>query len=236
MHTAIHDHNFVVSRVVKQSANFKMPADKGVEVKQSKIEGAGKGLFARNAFSSGDIVLAVERPLVAELEIERMLDTCAWCFQRGATDPLERVQAASMGLPNGFTEIKSCTGCQRVGYCSKTCQSKAWKREHKYECKIIGVKGRPDLPPAVRAVIKILGRLKADPTGGFRNVHDILEFPPAAVPKGLSEIAEQDKKRWDDFQLLGHGAWHYCGKPKIEGFDTEYTSTGLVTNVRVTVV
>ncbi|KAI3337214.1 SET domain-containing protein [Xylariaceae sp. AK1471] len=208
-----------------------MPVNEGVEVKQSKIAGAGKGLFARNAFSPGDIVLAVDRPLVAELEIERMLDTCAWCCQRGATDPLERVQAASMGLPNGFTEIKSCTGCQRVGYCSKTCQSKAWKREHKHECKIIGVKDRPDLPPGVRAVIKILSRLKADPNSEIRNVHDILDFRPAGDQNSLDEIAKQDKKKWDDFQLLGHGAWHYCGKPKIDGFDPEFTSIGLVSNI-----
>ncbi|KAI1751487.1 SET domain-containing protein [Xylaria castorea] len=208
-----------------------MPTNEGVEVKQSPIPGAGKGLFARNVFSPGDTIVTVDRPLVTELEMDRMLDTCAWCCQRGATDPMERVSSAAMGLPSGFTEIKGCTGCQRVGYCSKACQSKAWKREHKYECKIIGVKDRPDLPPGVRGVIKILGRLKADSKGERVHVQDILSLWPAGDPKGLDEIGTQDKKKFDDFKFLGHAAWHYCGNPKIDGLDSQSTSTGLVSNI-----
>ncbi|KAI0857215.1 SET domain-containing protein [Xylaria cubensis] len=208
-----------------------MPTNEGVEVKQSPIPGAGKGLFARKAFSPGDIVAAVDRPLVAELEIERMLDTCAWCCQRGLTDPIEKMNAAAMGLPNGSTEIKNCTGCQRVGYCSKACQSKAWKREHKYECKIIGVKDRPDLPPGVRGVIKILGRLKADSKSESVHVKDILSIWPAGDPKGLDKIGTQDKQKFDDFKMLGHAAWHYCGYPTIDGLDAQSTSIGLVSNI-----
>jgi SET and MYND domain-containing protein len=213
-----------------------MPANEGVELKQSGVEGAGKGLFARNDFSPGDIVVAVDRPLVAELEIERMLDTCAWCCQRGATDPLERVMAASMGLPNGLAEIKSCTGCQRVGYCSKACQSKAWKREHKYECKIIGVKGRPDLPPVVRGAIKVLSRLHVNMNAEIQNIHDILDLRPAGDPEGLNDVAALDRQRYDDFLLLSRAVWHYCGKPKLDGMDSEHISTGLVSNVRPTPV
>ncbi|KAI0544342.1 SET domain-containing protein [Xylaria curta] len=207
-----------------------MPTNEGVEVKQSP--GAGKGLFARNAFSPGDTVVAVDRPLVTELEMDRMLDTCAWCCQRGATNPIEKMNSAAMGLPTGFTEIKGCTGCQRVGYCSKACQSKAWKREHKYECKVIGVKDRPDLPPGVRGVIKILGRLKANPKGEIEHVQDILNLWPAGDPKGLDKIITQDKKRFEDFNFLGRAAWHYCGSPTIDGLkEAQYTSIGLLSNI-----
>ncbi|KAJ2985655.1 hypothetical protein NUW58_g5417 [Xylaria curta] len=208
-----------------------MDADEGVEVKQSRIPGAGKGLFARRAFSPGDTIVAVDRPLVTELEIDRMLDTCSWCCQREATNPTERTMAASMGLPSGSTKIKSCTGCQRVGYCSKACQAKAWKREHKYECKIIGVKDRPDLPPGVRGAIKILGCLKADPDSEIVRVHKILNLWPAGDPKGLDEVSTRDKKKFDDFQLLGHAAWHYCGNPKIDGLDPQSISIGLLSNI-----
>ncbi|KAI8628738.1 SET domain-containing protein [Xylariaceae sp. FL1651] len=208
-----------------------MPVIEDVEVKQSQIEGAGKGFFARKTFSPGDVVFSVDRPLVAELENDRMLDTCAWCCQRAATDPMERAQMASMGLPQGFTEIKSCTACQRVGYCSKTCQSKAWKREHKYECKIIGVKDRPDLPPQIRAVIKCLGRLKADTKSELTTVHNILNLRPSGDPNSLEDFRKQDKKRFDDFQFLGHGAWHYSGEPKIEGVDAQAVSRGLLFNI-----
>ncbi|KAI1108914.1 SET domain-containing protein [Nemania sp. NC0429] len=208
-----------------------MLANEGVEVKESPISGAGKGLFARRAFSPGDTVVIVDRPLVAELEVDRMLDTCAWCFHRGATDPIERVSAASMGLPHGSTDIKSCTGCRRVGYCSKPCQSKAWKREHKYECKIIGAKDTPALVPGVRGVIKILGRLKADPKNESQRVRDALSLWPAGQPDGLDKLGAQDEKRLEDFRLLGHAAWHYAGKPEIDGMDPQSLSKGLLSNI-----
>ncbi|KAI1824948.1 SET domain-containing protein [Xylaria intraflava] len=208
-----------------------MPANGGVEVKESQIKGAGNGLFARNAFSPGDTVVTVDRPLMAELEINRMLDTCAWCCQRAATDPLERTTAASIGLPTGFVEIKKCTGCQRVGYCSKTCQSKAWKREHKYECKVLSTKDRPDLPPGVRAAVKILGRLKANPDKEITSVREILGLRPAVDPNGLNKISIQDKKKFDGIKLLADAAWHYSGRPQINGLDAQSSSTGLVFNI-----
>ncbi|KAI0200662.1 SET domain-containing protein [Astrocystis sublimbata] len=208
-----------------------MPKNAGVEVKQSKLPRAGNGLFARQAFSPGDTIVSLDRSLVTELEIERMLDTCAWCCQRGATDPFEKLTATAMGLPNGTTEIKSCTGCQRVGYCAKSCQSKAWKHEHKYECKIISVEGRPDLPPQVRGTIKILGRLKADPKSEMKNVNDVLDLWPASDAGALNEIGVQNKQRFKDFDLLGTAGWHYSGYPKIDGLDAKSVSTGMATNV-----
>ncbi|KAI1495543.1 hypothetical protein F5X99DRAFT_403187 [Biscogniauxia marginata] len=208
-----------------------MPGTEYVEVKQSQIAGAGRGLFAGKDFAPGDLVLSIDRPLVAEPEIERMLDTCAWCFQRGATDPVERAQAASMGLPTGTIEVKSCTGCHRVGYCSKTCQAKAWKREHKYECKILAPKDQPDLPVHVRAVIKLIGRLQADPEGKNGNLLDILKFRPAGEPSALEELRKQDQKRFDDFQMLGHAVWKYCGEPKLENMDAQTASRALLINV-----
>ncbi|KAI1172176.1 hypothetical protein F4777DRAFT_524997 [Nemania sp. FL0916] len=208
-----------------------MGTNEGVEVKKSLIPGAGNGLFARKAFSPGDVVASVDRPLVAELEVEHMLDTCAWCFQRGATDPTERKVAASMGLPHGFTEVKACTGCQRVAYCSRPCQSKAWKREHKYECKAIGKKEEPDLPPGVRGAIKILGRLKADSKSEMVHVRNIQSIWPVGDPNGLNHIAAHDKKKFDDFQILGEAAWIYSGKPSIEGLDLHAISRGLLPNI-----
>ncbi|KAI1421675.1 hypothetical protein F5Y12DRAFT_688704 [Xylaria sp. FL1777] len=208
-----------------------MPVDKGVEVKQSQIPGAGKGLFAQIPFSPGDTVAAVDRPHVTEIEIDWMLDTCAWCCQRRAVDPIEKKMAASMGLPHGFTEIKSCTGCRRVGYCSRACQSKAWKREHKHECKVISADDVPPLPPDARAAIKILGRLKTDPDNEFANVRKISGFWPARDPNGLSEIRIQNQKKYDDYQVLGHAAWLYSGKPNIDGLDLKSLSRQIVSNI-----
>ncbi|ORY63337.1 uncharacterized protein BCR38DRAFT_436576 [Pseudomassariella vexata] len=206
-----------------------MPAnDKdNVEVKRSQIAGAGRGLFASKDFAPGDVVLSVARPLVAELNIDRTEDSCAWCFQRGAIDPDERKQAAAMGLPIGFIEVKSCTGCRKVSYCSKTCQSKAWKREHKYECKILAVPGRPDLPPGVRAVVKLLGRLKADPSD--EQLLDILQFRPFAG--GLEALRQQDQKTFDDFEFLASASWNYAGQPKFDNLDSRTVSRAFLFNV-----
>lgn len=222
--------------IIEDPANAKMLPNENVELKTSSVSGAGNGVFARKAFSPGDLVAVVERPLVTELEIDRMLDTCAWCCHRGAKDPMERAMAASMGLPHGSIDIKTCTGCQRVGYCSKSCQSKAWKREHKHECKIISVKDRPDLPPGVRGGIKILGRLKADSKSEMVNVRDILNLWPAGDANGLNKIGMETPKKLEDFKILGNAAWHYSEKPKVDGLDPQAISTGLLSNVRLILV
>ncbi|KAI0018971.1 hypothetical protein F4780DRAFT_793779 [Xylariomycetidae sp. FL0641] len=203
-----------------------------VEVKPSGIRGAGRGLFARRDLQPGEVVVSLERPLVGELETERLLDTCGWCFQRGATDPLERQQAAAMGLPNGLLDIKGCTGCRRVGYCSKACQARAWKREHKYECKVLAPKDRPDLPRQVRGAVKLLGRLAANPDAdSSREILDILNFQPAGDDHAVDRIRALDKQRYGDFELLGTAAWHYCDKPTLKIGDAETVAKRLVANV-----
>lgn len=208
-----------------------MVENENVRVQKSGILGAGRGLFAAKDFRPGDVVLAVDRPLVAELDIDRLKDTCAWCFQRGATDPLERKHSAAMGLPTGFTEVKACAGCQRISYCSKKCQSKAWKAEHKYECKILAPVERPDLPDAVRAVIKLLGRLKAEGNKDGR-LEDIWNFRPFVRGEGLEDFSRQNKKLFDDFSMLGFAAWKYTGEPKLQGADSQATAKAYLFNVR----
>ncbi len=206
-----------------------MPETQNAEVKQSKIAGAGRGLFAVKDLAPGDVVLSLDRPLVAELDVARMLDTCAWCLQRSELDPAARQQAASVGLVAGFIEVKACTGCRRVVYCSKTCQSRAWKREHKHECKAIAPKDRPDLPHGVRAVIKILGRLKADPEN--EQLRAILQFRPACDPGSMETASQRNRERLEELQMLGYGAYKYAGEPNIGNADGQGVAKGLILNV-----
>ncbi|KAI0137104.1 hypothetical protein BJ170DRAFT_44026 [Xylariales sp. AK1849] len=208
-----------------------MEASEHVEVRESRINGAGRGLFARKDFQPGDLVVAVDRPLVAELNIDRIADSCAWCFQRGATDPLERKQAASMGLPSGFVQVKACSGCRRTSYCSKACQSKAWKREHKHECNILAQNDRPALPDGVHAVIKLLGRLKADPEGKKDKLLDILDFRPYAGGEGLADFSKANKQLFSDYQMLGHAAWKYAGEPKLGKSDSQTVARAFLFNI-----
>ncbi|KAI5361060.1 putative SET domain, Zinc finger, MYND-type, 4Fe-4S ferredoxin-type, iron-sulfur binding protein [Septoria linicola] len=201
-----------------------------VEVKKSGIDNAGRGLFAKKNFEPGEIVLALDRPYVAELDTERLHDTCAWCFQRG-TSPEDRAKAAALGLPSAGIETKQCTGCKRVRYCSKTCQTRAWKREHKYECKILAPAERPDLPHGVRAVVKLLGRLKADAEGKDELLLDIIQFKPASDSKALEDIKHQDSQRFEDFSMLAYGAWKYSGEPKIGDMDSNAISKAFFFNL-----
>jgi ferredoxin len=201
-----------------------------VEIRKSEIEGAGRGLFATKSFKPGEIVHTIARPSVAELDTERLQDTCAWCFHKGPTEA-ERQQAAVLGLPDVQVDTKACTGCRKVRYCSKTCQAKAWKREHKHECKVISVPGRPDLPHGVRAAIKLLGRLQADPDGKDESLLDILQFKPAVDGKALEWIKEHQKQKWEDFNMLAYGAWKYCGEPTHEKIDFQSVCRAFFFNV-----
>jgi hypothetical protein len=115
--------------------------------------------------------------------------------------------------------------------CSKACQSKAWKREHKHECKIIAPKERPDLPDGVRAVIKLLGRLKAAPQGKDDELLEIVQFRPFSGGSGLDDFAKRNKKLFDDFQMLSYGAWKYTGEPKLENQDSQTIAKAFLFNV-----
>lgn len=204
-----------------------------VEIRKSDLEGAGRGLFATKSFITGEIVHTIARPAVAELDTERLQDTCAWCFHKGASE-VERQQAQALGLPDVTVDTKACTGCHKVRYCSRVCQSKAWKREHKHECKIISVPGRPDLPHGVRAAIKLLGRLKADPEGKDEALLDILQFKPAVDPKALDWIKLNQEQKWEDFNMLAFGAWKYCGEPDLGKIDSQAVSKAFFFNVSPT--
>ncbi|KAL1586937.1 hypothetical protein WHR41_04017 [Cladosporium halotolerans] len=201
-----------------------------VEIRKSDIEEAGRGLFSVKNFKPGDVVHTIARPAVAELDEARLQDSCAWCFHKGSSE-FEREQAARLGLPEVHVDTKACTGCRKVRYCSKTCQSKAWKREHKHECKIISVPGRPDLPHGVRAAIKLLGRLKADPEGKDEALLDILQFKPAVDSKALEWIQLHQEKKWEDFNMLAFGAWKYCGEPDLGKIDSQSVTKAFFFNI-----
>ncbi|KAI1328490.1 SET domain-containing protein [Xylariaceae sp. FL0255] len=205
------------------SGSAESGAEKGVEVKESAIPNAGRGLFATKSFSPGDIVFAVDRPLVSEVNAEHMADTCAWCCQRAATDPTERVSSKAMGLPSGLIEVKSCTGCKRVSYCSKKCQAKAWKREHKYECAALKPADREDVSSHVRAVVKILGRMKVDRYNETLIVSEMLKFPPVGDSVVQKAFKEQDEERYKELNMLGNGAWIFAEKPDLGGTDNDTT-------------
>eukprot|EP00927_Polykrikos_kofoidii_P039616 TRINITY_DN33972_c0_g1_i1.p1 TRINITY_DN33972_c0_g1~~TRINITY_DN33972_c0_g1_i1.p1 ORF type:complete len:651 (+),score=116.35 TRINITY_DN33972_c0_g1_i1:115-2067(+) len=74
----------------------------------------GRCVFADQDFSAGDVLLA-EVPAAAVLRGNEWSRRCASCFQE-------------------YDKLQACTGCGLEKYCSKGCQKRQWKLQHKVEC------------------------------------------------------------------------------------------------------
>ena len=94
-------------------------------------------------FKPGEIVLK-SKPFVHAF-LERCDSICDYCFN-------------SPHFKNAPEELKRCSGCQYVHYCSKSCQVKAWKKFHKEECEFL--KEKPDAPGIIRMAARIAIKLK----------------------------------------------------------------------------
>lgn len=209
-----------------------------VQVRPSTLEGAGRGLFALQDFAPGAIILSLDRPYVAELDTARLNDTCAWCFQRSAssTDDDQTLSNRSSISPQNPITVKACAGCHRVRYCSSKCQSRAWKREHKFECGVLKADASSrDLPNGVRAVVKLLGRLKADAEGKDAKLLSILDFPPSNDDGVVGEFMRLNRARFDDFKTMAYGAWKFAGEPNFTGNDGETVAKRFFFNVSLTI-
>lgn len=85
----------------------------GLEIKASPT--AGKGLFTTKVFAPGDVVMDLERLLLAIPDPARAHDTCAWCFNWTGLPMLFAV-GEDEGRIGDVKETHSwCTGCRAVG-------------------------------------------------------------------------------------------------------------------------
>jgi hypothetical protein len=82
------------------------------EIRKSAVD--GRGLFASVGIKAGELIFKKSRPLVAALDVPRLGDTCAKCFRSKLGEGFYGV-----GIPGQITEVKKCTGCRRVAYCSR---------------------------------------------------------------------------------------------------------------------
>ena len=99
-----------------------------VEVRASPT--AGNGLFATRDIPAGSTILIKPRPLVGELDLARLQDTChncfLWAYKATKSCSIHGSQNQVPGCPGCAEEgqhpdIKSCAGCKKVKYCSKVC-------------------------------------------------------------------------------------------------------------------
>jgi len=93
-------------------------------------------------------------------------------------------------LPFPCTDLKRCTQCKEVNYCSKKCQARAWKAGHKMWCGTLAVKDIPGKGKGIVALRDIeIGEvlLKEKP---------LLLFPAGnGLTEALTKMPEINKRR-----------------------------------------
>ncbi|TEB31963.1 SET domain-containing protein, partial [Coprinellus micaceus] len=75
----------------------------------------GRGLYSTTNYRPGDVIFSV-KPHVAALSLSHLDGYCSSCF----------------GVGDGV-DLKRCTGCKIVRYCTPACQTRDWTF-HKHEC------------------------------------------------------------------------------------------------------
>jgi len=111
-----------------------------------------QGLFASQAISTEDTLYTADGLTIAAINTAELSNFCYCCYagSRPSTS-----QWYSIGQHRD-AELKVCTGCHVAHFCSVRCQKQAWKKYHKYECKVFKKLMPRVLPEQVRAVMTIL--------------------------------------------------------------------------------
>jgi len=148
---------------------------------------AGNALFATEDLEAGDVIIRVKDPYVLIPRNSIIPTVCYECLLE------ER-------------NLKTCTGCKIVRYCSKNCQKNSWKDLHKLECKVFRKckdEGHPILPTPVRGLIQALLRHSSgiDPDPGWTHLQTHKE----------DFMAKEET--WQDIKLQALAALKYIGLP-----------------------
>lgn len=148
---------------------------------------AGNALFATEDLEAEDVIIQVKDPYVLIPRNSIISTLCYECLLE------ER-------------NLKSCTGCNLVRYCSKNCQKKSWKDVHKLECKVFRKckdEGHPILPTPVRGLIQAL----------LRHTSSVNPDPDLSHLETHKEDFMTKEETWQDIKLQALGALKYAGLP-----------------------
>lgn len=198
----------VIPRRSRPKASFnplqrkrKMPAiPKGILLKGAPTDPRGRSIVAARAFRPGEVIATFGSPSVAIPDSPHLTTTCSGC--------LTPANSADPPLPLMQIDVRACSGCRAVAYCSVRCQRLDWTTGgHKAECKIfkkVRSEGHDALPTPVRALVHILLRPE------MRAALEELE--------GHVDRFERDGgKLWTNMELQSMGALHYLGRePSVE--------------------
>jgi hypothetical protein len=153
----------MTSKLLSPQASMTAPTPEcHVEVRPSST--SGNGLFATKDIPAGSTLLLKTRPLIGELDLPRLEESCHNCFmwtQKAvkacaihAHEP-DRYPGKYPDCPDCQTEgqvigVKACTGCKKVRYCSKVCFALyclGWNFAHAslYPCRFVKNRLGPDI-------------------------------------------------------------------------------------------
>ena len=114
-------------------------------------EGRGRCMVADRAFEAGEVLLRCE-PYAVVPQWGLRDSLCDWCLKRGTPE----------------APLKRCAACHGAAYCSRECQTLAWKAHHKRECKLDDTALAAALPDTtldeIRLACRILWRREAEVT------------------------------------------------------------------------
>jgi hypothetical protein len=136
----------------------------------------GNGLATTRALVPGDLIISIPSPHLIIVEQSALSRICSYCMTEAAET----------------SNLKRCTSCKIVNYCSPACQKADWKLVHKKECGVLGK--LPGVPPtSVRALWQVLVRY-----GGL-----------GERERGLESHENElrvDRRRWEDLTLQARAA------------------------------
>lgn len=116
-------------------------SQKGLTV--STLPEKGRCLFTARDFSPGEVILSQEPYVcIPNKNSSGSSSKCDWCFNS--------------------SNIKKCSACQVVWYCSSTCQKSDWQL-HRLECQVLSKIDKDrikSLTPSIRLMVKLYLRRK----------------------------------------------------------------------------
>ncbi|KAB5581118.1 hypothetical protein GE09DRAFT_1020938 [Coniochaeta sp. 2T2.1] len=184
----------------------------------------GRGLVATATFPAGSAIAAFPRPLLCLPDGEHVRTACDWCLRpgTGSSNTDGGGGGPDLGEVRPRPKLNACTRCRCVVYCSKRCQSAAWKAVHKLECPALsrvrdGGEGKWFIPTAVRCAMQLLLRLK----GADRDVRDAVgDVPFVGTTSGSKGVLEgnvhgfrdhEDGTVWKDLGAQARAALQFSG-------------------------
>ncbi|KAI9291723.1 SET domain-containing protein [Neoconidiobolus thromboides FSU 785] len=130
----------------------------------------GYSLHSVQLIKQGSLLFE-EEALANVLFIDNITRRCNNCFKLNS-DPYN-LKGLFSGENINSIQLKQCSNCKKVKYCSKECQLEDWKKAHNKECKKI--KGKDKLLEASILLLNRLLQLDEDKKGQFYELiyHDL---------------------------------------------------------------